>query len=100
MELIDNIKSEIIFRAAKIAMEEGNFLAEISEGWSKIRQVVHMGRELSPLAKRRIEAELPSLRYWNAPRTPQNPGTSGFISDIDEVGLSFPDRSPSNTPVS
>jgi hypothetical protein len=94
MELMDNIKSRQILRAVEIAIEEGNLLAEISEGWSKVRQVVHMRKGLSPLAKQRIESELPSLRYWYSPRTPHNPATEGFISDTDKVGLSFPEITP------
>lgn len=90
MELIDNLKSGQILRAVKIAMEGGNYLAEISDGWSKVQQVAHMGKELSPTARQRIELELPSLRYWNSPRTPHNPASEGFISDDEKAGISFP----------
>jgi len=90
MELIDDLKSEQILRAAKIAIEDGNCLVEISGGWSKVQQVAHMGKELSPTTRQRIELELPSLRYWNSPRTPHDPASEGFISDVEKAGISFP----------
>lgn len=88
------IASATVLRAAEIAIEEGNVLREISEGWSKANQVVHMARELSALARQRIESEVPSLRYWRSPGTPHNPATCGFISDDDGTGLAFPDNPP------
>lgn len=88
------ITSAPVLRAVEIAIEEGNILAEISEGWSRTCQVVHMERELSALARQRIESEVPSLRYWRSPGTPHNLATCGFISDDDGTGLSFPDDSP------
>ncbi|MDW2982550.1 MAG: hypothetical protein WBG81_12880 [Rhodanobacter sp.] len=90
MELTDDLKWEQILRAAKIAMEDGNYIVEISDGWSKVQQVAHMGRELSPTTKQRIKLELPSLRYWNSPKTPHNPASEGFISDDEKAGISFP----------
>lgn len=90
MELIDDLKSKKILRAAKIAIEDGNYLAEISGGWSKVQQVAHMGKELSPTTKQRIELELPSLCYWNSPRTPHDQASEGFISDDEKAGISFP----------
>ncbi len=42
MELTDHLKSGQILRALKIAMDDGNHLAEISDGWSKVQQVAHM----------------------------------------------------------
>jgi hypothetical protein len=87
-----------VLRAVEIAIEEGNALAEISEGWSGIRQVVHLATELSALTRQRIESEVPSLRYWRSPGTPHNPATCGFVSDDDGTGLSFPDESPHRVP--
>lgn len=88
MELTEHLKSRQILRAVKIAVEDGNHLVEISDGWSKVQQVAHMGKELSQPTKQRIELELPSLRYWNSPRTPHNPASEGFISDDEKAGIS------------
>lgn len=87
------IASAAIRRAATIALEEGNALAELSNGWSRASQVLHMAKELSVRARQRIESELPSLRFWSSPATPHNPATRGFICDVAKVGLSFPDGS-------
>lgn len=99
-DAMTSVESMSILRAAAIAMEDGNALVEVSEGWSKVRQVVYMARALSPLAKQRIESELPSLRYWTSPATPHNPATLGFICDVDNVGLAFSDDSPLGDSVS
>ncbi|GLQ51350.1 hypothetical protein ACFFJT_09105 [Dyella flava] len=84
------IQSVSIASAVQIAIEEGNAVKEISEGWTKVAQVVHMTGKMSSDTQRRIESEVPSLRYWESAATPQNPAAEGFISDQDKVGLSFP----------
>lgn len=84
------IQSVSIASAVQIAIEEGNAVKEISDGWTKVSQVVHMTEKMSPVARQRIELEVPTLRYWESVATPQNPATEGFISDQDKVGLSFP----------
>jgi hypothetical protein len=84
------IQSVSIASAVQIAIEDGNAVKEISEGWTKVNQVVHMTDKMSPIVRRRIELEVPALRYWESVATPQNPATEGFISDQDKVGLSFP----------
>lgn len=86
-----NIQSAFIDNAVRIAIEEGNSVKEISEGWTKVNQVVHMAKKLSPKVRQRIEREVPALRYWSSTATPQNPATEGFMSDQDKVGLSFPE---------
>jgi hypothetical protein len=84
------IQSTSIADAVQIAIEEGNAVKEISEGWTKVSQVVHMTSKMSPIVRQRIELEVPALRYWESVATPQNPATEGFMSDQDKVGLSFP----------
>ncbi|MHB8386563.1 hypothetical protein [Metallibacterium sp.] len=85
-----NIQSVSIASAVQIAIEEGNAVEEISTGWTKVNQVVHMTDRMSPVVRQKIEREVPTLRYWESVATPQNPATEGFISDQDKVGLSFP----------
>lgn len=84
------IQSVSIANAVQIATEDGNAVKEISDGWTKVSQVVHMSDMMSPVVRQRIELEVPTLRYWESIATPQNPATEGFISDQDKVGLSFP----------
>lgn len=84
------ITSEAIFEAVQIAEREGLVRIEVSKGWTKARQVVHMGGRLSASIREQIERELPELRYWKAGRTPQNSGTEGYICEKDGVGLAFP----------
>jgi len=84
------IKSPHIDRAVQIAIGAGNPVKEISEGWSKVQQVVHMTNRLTLAVRDEIQRQEPSLRYWSANRTPHNPAEEGFICDTYQVGLSFP----------
>ena len=84
------IKSPHIDHAVQIAIKAGNSVKEISEGWSRVQQVVHMTCGLSEVVRDDIQRQVPSLRYWSADRTPHNPAEEGFICDIYHVGLSFP----------
>ncbi|SIT35878.1 conserved hypothetical protein [Paraburkholderia ribeironis] len=81
-----------IDRAVQIAANSDNSIQEISTGWSKVKQVVHMSRPLTADVLREIQTKVPSLRYWSSERTPHNRAEDGFICDEDEVGLSFPKR--------
>lgn len=84
------IKSPHIDRAVQIATGTGNSVREITEGWSKVQQVVHMAGPLTIDVKHDIQRQIPSLRYWSAERTPHNPAEEGFICDEYQVGMSFP----------
>lgn len=84
------IMSPHIDRAVQIAIEAGNSVKEISEGWSKVRQVVHMASRLTAAVRDDIQRQAPSLRYWSAERTPHNLAEEGFVCDAFQVGLSFP----------
>ena len=84
------IKSPHIERAVQIATNAANSIKEISEGWSKVQQVVHMTGKLTLAVRNEIQQQVPSLRYWSANRTPHNPAEEGFICDTYQVGLSFP----------
>lgn len=83
-------KSSTIDLAINIAIANGNSVLEISEGWSKIKQVVHMRNSLDSSTRQSILSQAPSLRYWKADPTPHNRGDEGFTSDQDQVAISFP----------
>lgn len=76
--------------AVQIAISDGNSIKEISDGWSKVKQIVYMNRKLTPLVRNEINRRVPSLRYWVADRTPHNAAEEGYICDDYQVGLSFP----------
>lgn len=76
--------------AVFIAIGDGNSIKEISEGWSKVKKVVHMNEKLSPLVRSEIQRQVPSLRYWTADKTPHNAAEEGYICDDHLVGLTFP----------
>jgi hypothetical protein len=85
-----SIKSPYINRAVQIAIESGNSIMEVSEGWSKVQQVVHMTGRLTMAVRDEIQRQVPSLRYWSVSGSPHNPAEEGFICDIYQIGLSFP----------
>ncbi|MHA6848778.1 hypothetical protein [Ralstonia syzygii] len=84
------IISPNIDRAVKIAEQGGNSVSEISEGWSKVRQVVQMSGHLTAAVRSDIERQVPSLRYWSSKRTPHNAAGEGYICEEYGVGISFP----------
>ncbi|MBB5407661.1 hypothetical protein HDG34_001593 [Paraburkholderia sp. HC6.4b] len=84
------ILSPHIDHAVQIAVAAGNSVKEVSEGWSKVRQVVHMTSRMSEAVRNDIQSQIPSLRYWSSDRTPHNPAEDGFICEEYQVGLSFP----------
>lgn len=83
-------KSPYIDHAIDFAKRKGNSINEIVDGWSKVEQVIYMSSPLSNEVRQLIETSEPSLRYWNAERTPHNPAEEGFICDEYKVGITFP----------
>lgn len=84
-----NILSSAIEQAANIAITHGNSIKEISEGWTKVRQVVHMRKPIGDDAKLLISSDK-KLRYWSSLETPHNKAEEGFTCDRDKVSISFP----------
>ena len=84
-----NILSPIIEQSAQIAIAHGNSIEEISEGWTKVRQVVHMEKPITSDTKSLISNDK-RLRYWASPGTPHNRAEEGFTCDEDNVSISFP----------
>ncbi|RAP57497.1 hypothetical protein [Oleiagrimonas sp. MCCC 1A03011] len=85
-----NIASPFVEKAVQLALDDGNAVEKISEGWTQAKQVVHMKDALNPRLRSMIAEQAPSLRYWSVDRTPQNPASEGFMCDKFNVGLSFP----------
>ncbi|MFC5742471.1 hypothetical protein [Dyella tabacisoli] len=85
-----NIISDAVRQAVNLAMADGNSVDDISDGWTKVRQVVRMHLPLTDQVKNSISKEIPSLVYWFASETPHDAPSEGYISEVDLVGISFP----------
>lgn len=83
------ILSAVINKAAQMAIASGNQVSEISEGWEKVIQVVHMSRPLTDGLRATLQAEA-ELRYWIEEPTPHNKAEEGFTCDRDRVAITFP----------
>lgn len=83
-------KSPYIDYAIALAKSKGNSINDIVDGWSKVEQVIYMSSPLTNEVRQLIETSEPSLRYWNAERTPHNLAEEGFICDEYKVGITFP----------
>jgi len=81
--------SSAIDRAVVLAESDGNSVAEVSTGWTKVREVVHMTAPLSDGLWSKI-SEIPGLRPWSAQRTPHNRAEIGFTDDTQKVSIAFP----------
>ncbi|MBM1023792.1 hypothetical protein EIC82_20805 [Enterobacter sp. A11] len=83
-------KSPYIDHAIDLAKSKGNSINDIVDGWSKVEQVIYMSSPLTNDVRQIIENSEPSLRYWNAERTPHNRAEEGFICDEYKVAITFP----------
>jgi hypothetical protein len=83
------IKSKSIESAVQSAIAHGNSIVEVSEGWSKVKQVVHMRAPLTDEVKAAISA-IATLRHWLAEPTPHNADEEGFTDDQEKVAIAFP----------
>ena len=81
--------SVAIDEAVSLSESEGNAMREISTGWTKVREVVHMSGPLADSVKSRLAADS-RLRYWATQRTPHNQAEEGFTDDVEKVSISFP----------
>jgi hypothetical protein len=81
--------STAIDKAILLARAEGNAVVEISTGWVKVREVVHMQDPLSCSLRAKILG-IAGLREWAAQPTPHNRAEAGFIDDVEKVSISFP----------
>jgi hypothetical protein len=85
----DDVLSDPVRDAMRIALEAGNRLTVISSDW-KPRQVVFMDRPISPTTKAEIQSAHPQLEHFASDPTPHNPATEGFIDHEADMVLSFP----------
>ena len=83
------IKSKSIDAAAQAAVSRGNDIVEVSEGWSKVKQVVHMRAPLTDDVRAAISS-IATLRHWLTEPTPHNMGEEGFTDDQEKVAIAFP----------
>lgn len=84
------IQSTRIENLVQFAIADGNEVVEVSEGWTKVKQVVHMRRPLSPAIQDLATSQ--GLRHWSVDPTPHNKAEEGFTDDLDKVSVSFPCR--------
>jgi hypothetical protein len=84
------ILSKKIQQLTEISIAGGNTILETSEGWSKVRQVVHMR---TPMDQATYDfATMGGLRYWQSQPTPHNKSEEGFTDDLSLVSICFPSR--------
>ena len=81
--------SSSIDGAITAAEAEGNRIEQVSTGWSKMREVVHMAMPMSEGLRARM-MEKDGLRFWSTEATPHNRAEEGFTDDIEKVSISFP----------
>jgi hypothetical protein len=81
--------SSKIDHAILIAERKGNKVAEITTGWTKVKQVVQMESPASEEILSEI-AKIPFLRNWETLPTPHNKGEHGFTDDDEKVAITFP----------
>jgi hypothetical protein len=79
-----------IEEVVNIVKASGNGVVEISEGWTKVKQVVHMKNKLSESDRQLIENRQSSLRSWSAERTPHSSAEDGYTCDECCVSITFP----------
>lgn len=82
------IQSTRIEALVQLALAEGNEVVEISEGWAKVKQVVHMRKPLSQTVQH--FATNHGLRHWHVEPTPHIKSEEGFTDDLEKVSVSFP----------
>jgi hypothetical protein len=82
------ICSDAILKAVQLAIEDGNEIAEISEGWAKVRQVVHMKKPMTSAVREKLSHT--QLRHWTTEPTPHNNAEEGFSDDAEKVAVTFP----------
>jgi hypothetical protein len=81
--------SRAIDEAVSLAEADGNKVKEVSTGWTKVREVVHMEHPMSAQLMARLSS-MAQLRGWAVEPTPQNKAEQGFTDDAEKVSISFP----------
>jgi hypothetical protein len=81
--------SAAIDDAIEKALADGNEIAEVSTGWTKVREAIDMKRPLSKELRARLERDK-RLRPWSIEATPHNKAEEGFTDDQAKILISFP----------
>lgn len=83
------IQSPNIEEIVQLALADGNEIVEISTGWTKVTQVIHMRQPLSYSVKNAALVNQ-GARYWTADPTPHDKAAEGFTDDVNRVSIAFP----------
>lgn len=81
--------SESIDKAVQEAVADGNAVADVSTGWTKVREVIMMEKPLSNRLRLLLDKNN-RLRFWSTEATPHNRAEDGYTDDIDKVAIAFP----------
>lgn len=84
------VNSVHINNVVQIVNKSNNQVLEISEGWSRMKQVVHMAKKLSASEREEIAKKEPSLRHWVTTGSPHNAPEEGYTCDESMVSIAFP----------
>lgn len=71
------------------AIADGNAIAEISEGWSMMKQVVYMRDPIAAALRTKLLAD-PNLHYCLVEPSPHNRAEECFTDGAESVSISFP----------
>lgn len=83
--------SPAIDDAIAFARVEGIGVRQVSSGWSKAREVVHMTAPLTDDLRARLGADA-RLRGWTVEATPDDAAEDGFTDDDRQAAICFPRR--------
>lgn len=81
--------STIIDDVIELAKNDGNAVADITTGWSKVREVVYMRGPITAELYAKLTQDS-RLRVWKTEATPHNNAEIGFTDDDKKVAISFP----------
>jgi hypothetical protein len=84
-----HIASPMIQAIVRDATASGNAVAEISEGWTRMKQVIYMRDPLTSTLRMRLSADS-SLHYCLVEPSPHNRAEECFTDEAESVSISFP----------
>jgi hypothetical protein len=83
--------SDAISEAVASAIRDGNNIREISTGWGKMNEVVHMNKPQSQALRAILLADV-RLKAWDSTATPHSSAEDGYTDAENKVSISFPKR--------
>lgn len=84
-----HIASPTIEAIVRDAISSGNSITEVSEGWTKIEQVVYMRDPLTSVLRMQLSA-YSGLHYCLVEPSPHNRAEECFTDEAKSVSISFP----------